>query len=320
MEQAGWRRVELDGAILLFERRRGTHVLLDGPELAHCRQRAPRVIQMAATNRCNLACHFCSRDQSVDSSWTADEVFAWLAELAGAGVLEVAFGGGEPWLLPGFDALVTRLHDRTPLAVSVTTNGLALTPARLARVAGKLAQVRLSLYDDNDWAARVALLARSGQAFGVNLLVTPARLPQLERWICELAALGCADVLLLSYNGDDASMHLQDHEQRALGVRLAPLARALEGRVRLKLDVCWGERLEALPRFGVVEGCGAGRDFVVLTSDRRLMPCSFHQVSVPVASPAELLAVWRDQRERLASAAVQPGCARTPGYGLRVVA
>src|SRR5262245_11177603 len=108
----------MDGALLLFDRASGTNALCDGPETAHLRQRAPRVVQFGITNACNLACAFCSRDQEAASDWTPEEAFRVLAELAACGVLEVAFGGGEPWAFPGFAELVCRLHDETPLAVN----------------------------------------------------------------------------------------------------------------------------------------------------------------------------------------------------------
>ena len=113
---AWMRRFPMNRALLLFDRESGTNVLCDGPETAHLRQQAPRVVQFGITNDCNLACSFCSRDLAADSAWTSDEAFRVLADLADAGVLEVAFGGGEPWAFPGFAELVRPLHGETPLA------------------------------------------------------------------------------------------------------------------------------------------------------------------------------------------------------------
>jgi MoaA/NifB/PqqE/SkfB family radical SAM enzyme len=310
------RRFPLDGALLLFDRDSGTNVRCEGPETAHLRQRAPRAVQFGITNRCNLACTFCSRDLEARSDWTADSAFTVLAGLAAAGVLEVAFGGGEPWAFPRFEELVCRLHGETPLAVSFTTNGLALTPRRLEAVRGRYGQCRVSLYDDNDWRRTVARLADAGARFGVNYLVTPERLPSLETVVLELLTRGCRDVLLLSYNGADRALHLSPEQARGLARRVALLGRALTGRCHLKLDVCWGERMEGVPRLFDRADCGAGREFLVLTSDRKVMPCSFHHVAFPAASAEEVMAVWRGRREALASASRLPGCARTPGYGL----
>ena len=310
------RRFPLDGALLLFDRDSGLNALCDGPETAHLRQVAPRAVQFGITNRCNLACTFCSRDLAAESAWSAADAFTVLAGLAREGVLEVAFGGGEPWVFPGFADLVRRLHDETPLAVSFTTNGLALTHARLAAVRGRYGQLRLSLYDDNDWRRRVADLVSAGARFGVNYLVTPARLPGLETIVIELASLGCRDVLLLSYNGLDPSLHLETAEARDLARRVGVLSRALERRCQLKLDVCWGERMEGVPRLLDRNDCGAGRDFLVLTSDRRVQPCSFHDLAIPVQDASDIMNVWRTRRADLAAPSSLPGCARAPGYGL----
>jgi MoaA/NifB/PqqE/SkfB family radical SAM enzyme len=311
----GMRAFPMNGALLLFDRNTGDNVLCDGPETAALRLVAPRVVQFGITNRCNLACSFCSRDLEAESAWTADSAFAMLAGLAEAGVLEVAFGGGEPWTFRGFAELVRRLYAETPLAVSVTTNGLALTAARLAEIAGCYGQIRISLYDDNHWRETVALCAREGARFGVNYLVTPARLADLTTTILELASLGCSDVLLLSYNGRDEAAHLSAPQTAQLAAEVKLLGRALP-RCRLALDVCWGERLEAVPRLFPKADCGAGSEFLVVTSDRRVMPCSFHHVALPATTAAEVMAIWRDRQALLAAPSQLPGCARTKDFGL----
>lgn len=311
------RSFPLDGALLLFDRDSGKNILLDGEETAALRQLAPRAIQFGITNRCNLACGFCSREVTAASAWTAESAFDFLAELATAGVLEVAFGGGEPFAFRGFEALVARLYDETPLAVHATTNGMLLDAKRLAVVRGKLGELRLSLYDDNDWRETMALLVGEGVRFGVNYLVLPERLDALESLVLELVERGCRDVLLLSYNGTERRNHLDPLQVKDLRTRVGLLHRALGGRARLSLDVCWGERMAPLPRFFHRDDCGAGRDFLVVTSDRRVMPCSFHHQGFPVASAADVMALWRDQRDALRVASTIPGCARTELFGLR---
>lgn len=310
------RRFPLDGALLLFDRDSGLNALCDGPELADLKQLAPRVVQFGITNRCNLACTFCSRDLNAESTWTSDSAFTLLAELARAGVLEVAFGGGEPWAFPKFSELVCRLHDETPLAVNFTTNGVGLTSERLKAIRGRYGQLRLSLYDDNDWRRRVSDLAAADARFGVNYLVTPERLPTLETTVFELCALGCRDIFLLSYNGQDTALHTAGELARTLARKVAVLSRALAGRCQLKLDVCWGERMEPVPRLLDRSDCGAGRDFVVITSDRKLQPCSFHHLALPIRDAADVMSVWRNEREKLTSASTLPGCARLTDFGL----
>ncbi len=311
-----FRPFPMHGAMLLFDRDSGDNILLDGPETTSLRPVAPRVVQFGITNQCNLACTFCSRDVAANSAWTAESAFSVLSELATAGVLEVAFGGGEPWTFRGFTALVRRLHGETPLAVNFTTNGIALTRQRLVEIAGCYGQFRISLYDDNAWRERVALCADAGARFGVNYLVTPARLRDLETTVLELVALGCRDVLLLSYNGRDTSLHLSGNEVADLASRVRTLRLALN--IRLALDVCWGERLEAVPRLFSKADCGAGSEFLVVTSDRRVMPCSFHHVALPFETAGDVLEIWRSRQALLSLPSHLPGCARVPGFGLLV--
>lgn len=82
--------------------------------------------------------------------------------------------GGEPWAFPKFADLVRRLHDETPLAVNFTTNGVALTRARLDSIRGCYGQLRLSIYDDNDWQYRVAMLAEAGARRGCDAITPPS--------------------------------------------------------------------------------------------------------------------------------------------------
>lgn len=307
----------MDGSLLLFDRRTGLSVILDGDETRHLRMLAPRVVQFGITNACNLACGFCSRDVDARSQWTPDSAFEFLSELDRAGTLEVAFGGGEPLAFRGLLELTRRLVRDTRLAVSLTTNGTLLRDETAAALAPLVGQVRLSIYDGIDCRNAIEALKRASCPFGINYLVTPIRLPALEAHVLELAARGCSDVLLLSYNGQDRTLHLSSDDSRGLSERVARLARALRHRMKLKLDICWGERMQAVPTLFGSGPCGAGREFVVVTSDKMFMPCSFHHIAFPVGTAGELLELWRRERDALGQPARDPGCARAVDYGLR---
>lgn len=107
----GMRRYALDGALLLFDPRTGLTARCDGDETRHLRRRVPRVVQFAITNACNLRCGFCSRDVHEPSTWTVEAAAELLGALSRAGVLEVAFGGGEPFVFRDLPALLHRLRD-----------------------------------------------------------------------------------------------------------------------------------------------------------------------------------------------------------------
>lgn len=311
----GMRRYALDGALLAFDPRTGVTAVCDGEETRHLRRRVPRVVQFAITNACNLDCGFCSRDVHEPSTWTVDEAATLLGELSRAGVLEVAFGGGEPFLFRGFERLLQRLRDETELAVSITTNGTRLDDALLERIAGMYAQLRVSAYDNNDVGGTMRRLVAHRASFGVNWLLTPSRVPRLEDDVLGFFDAGCRDVLLLAYNGDDPELHLPPTAWAEAARRVERLARAFAGRITFKLDTCWGRRMAAVPQLFGVEACEAGRDFIVITSDRKLRPCSFHELEIPVANAAEVLRLWDEARARLAAPSARPGCAREPDFG-----
>lgn len=305
----------LDGKLLVFDRDTGENQLWAGQETAHLRQRAPRVLQVSITNVCNKSCSFCYRPLEAQSAWT----FEALVELARFcdrwGVLELALGGGEPTVFPRFVELVSTIHDETSLCVNFTTNGSRLTPAMLRALRGKLGQIQLSIYDEDDYLAVIELLVAERATFGLNYLVTPARLGTLEADLWAFGERGVRDVLLLSYKGEDAALHLTPAQQRAFDTSVARVHARLGSRLDLKVDVCWGDRLHATPRLFETGDCGAGSLFLSITSDRRVLACSFADDGIAFTEPEQLPGIWaRLRAER--PAAPKAGCARLPAFGL----
>ncbi|MFO0740881.1 MAG: radical SAM protein [Labilithrix sp.] len=288
----------LDGAMLYFEPRSGWNVRVENRWTGGLRRAAPRVVMFGITNACNLRCDFCSRDTSRASQWTVESAAEMLEALSRAGTLEVAFGGGEPFAFRGLRDLVVRLRRTTSLAIHVTTNGTMLEDIDFD-------QVRLSIYDGWRHAAQRLV----GRRWGANVLVDDRMVDRLPVLLNELAALGATDASLLSYVGPDPERQLTC-DLSAI-VRAAPLA--------CRVSVCFGDRSPGLDRIRGGD-CGAGLDFVTLTSDRRMQSCSFQDVSHPVGSAEELLALWR-QRE-LGAPSPRAGCHResraTESRGVRV--
>ena len=110
-----WHRQVVDRGVLAFDRGSGTNVLLRSPAMTGLRRRAPRVLQIGLLTRCNLRCEFCYRDKEAPDQLDAGFLLNLLCRAADWGVLEVAFGGGEPLMYPGFLDLVKQLHEQTPL-------------------------------------------------------------------------------------------------------------------------------------------------------------------------------------------------------------
>ena len=199
-------------------------------------------------------------------------------------------------------------HKSSHTAVALDETGAMLGELRVLADSARLARLASVASLTSFVAASVdrfvAAATFSGFAAASSSTETMPALPRfpavVESTFSHVASLGCRDVLLLSYNGNDRALHLSAAESRALADRVRLLSKALTGRCQLKLDVCWGERLDAAPRLFSKQDCGAGREHLVITSDRRVMPCSFHQLSIPVRDADEAMAVWRPGQDQMA--------------------
>ena len=305
---AGFRSYSLDGARLFFHPRSGTSIRVCNDATASERRRAPRVAMFGITNACNLSCNFCSRDVSRKSAWSVASAFDALKGLADAGTLEVAFGGGEPFAFRGFAKLIAKLSDETPLALHVTTNGTLLTEDSWPAFAKRFGQVRLSIYDDSTWRRCAALFAKTGQRWGVNLLVEDATLSSLARQLKAFADAGCHDVSLLSYVGEAKERTLSNAGRS----KLAEIVRASP--VPCRLSVCMGDAIPVDRLFAGIDNdgdCGAGYDFVSITPDQAVQSCSFQEHSISAKTASEILSAWALGRARLSQPSPRRGCART---------
>jgi hypothetical protein len=292
----------VDGGLLRFDRRTGLNTLRRGPSTTANRRVAPRVFQVGLLTPCNLKCSFCYRDTHAPSRLTAPFLLDLLQRAADWGVVEVAFGGGEPFLFQGFAGLVRELHRRTRLGINVTTNGTLLTDDVLDELGDACGEIRLSAYSDNHYRRTLKLLA--GRQVGVNWLVTPNNVGLVEPTVRDFFSLGARNVLLLGYKGADASL------------RLAPddLARFRQSVMRmqhmpLRLDICWYPLLADLPQLFARHDCGAGDEFLVITPDRAVQPCSFHHERIPFETFDELRSIYAELRERRPLAKIG-GCTR----------
>jgi organic radical activating enzyme len=304
-----FRAHHLDGQALLFDRVSGTNVLVENERTRGLRRSAPRTVMLALTNACNKACHFCYRPPDAESRFTFDGVLELARFLDEWGVLELTFGGGEPTNFPRFGELVCAIWDRTRLCPSFTTNGLTLERTGLLQaIHGKYGQVQLSVYDEDSPLERVEWLAREGARFGLNYLVTPARARTLEADLVAFFQRGARDVLLLSYKGANQALHLSENECAQLDESIVRLNRLFGAALTLKVDVCWGTRLKRAPK--LFDGdCGAGSDFLSITSDRQVLACSFSGGAARFEHPFELPALWTGLRQQPGHAGVR-GCTR----------
>jgi hypothetical protein len=301
------RWTKLDGAIAGFDRASGTNLLYASPATAALGRDAPRSLQIGLLTPCNLACGFCYRDREAPSRLDKPFLVDLLQRADRWGVLEVAFGGGEPLLFKGFAELVEELHATTQLGLNVTTNGMLLTRELVDRLRGKIGEYRLSIYPDNDWRGTLDRVdASTAGSIGVNWLVTPANIDDVAPRVREFIALGARNVLLLGYKGADRTLLLDDAHLAAFRSALVEL----EGDgAPILLDICWHPQLADLPHLFPRTDCGAGDDILAITADRAVQACSFADRRIPFESFEQLQLLYRLLRAARPHANVG-GCTR----------
>lgn len=312
-----WKVHPLDGKLLLFNRQTGINILIEGDETKPFKRIAPRTLQIALTNFCNLTCSFCYREKSSNSLWRYDTILRFCQKADAWGVLEVAFGGGEPMIFPKFENLICELYDRTNLCINFTTNGTLLNKSFLYAIGGRYGQIRLSLYEDNKWQETIQLLMKCDSRFGVNWLITPNEIKIFEDKFRSLFSLGVRDFLLLSYKGDNRSLHLSYEDNPEFEHLIKKIYELYGDSVAIKFDVCWGNALSNIPRLFSSNDCGAGDDLLSITSDFKIQPCSFHNITVPFQTIDDVRNYWQGHRNAR-QAALIAGCARLHHRGLNV--
>jgi MoaA/NifB/PqqE/SkfB family radical SAM enzyme len=302
----------LDGAVLLFQPSSGTSIRIETEATADVRRRAPRVVLFSLSHACNLDCGFCSRDASERARWSEEDAFRTLEALWRAGTLEVSFGGGEPLVHTGFIELLERLHAQTTLALHFTTNGTRVDATLAERLAPLVGEVRLSAYEDQGWESALRMLVSAGVRVGINVVATPDGLSRLPSLMHRAAAAGACDVAVLRYVGDDPSLQADPCDLSMLeqAIVAAPLP--------VRVSNCLLDTMPNVPRLfpgltvagrgGLVQDCGAGRDFVVIDPDAGVRSCSFHADRVDLGDVDAWLERYRGTSEL--APAPRRGCAR----------
>jgi radical SAM protein with 4Fe4S-binding SPASM domain len=90
---------------------------------------APFLVVWDFTHRCNLKCKHCYQDAqtALPDELTTREALGLLEEMAEAGVVAVAFSGGEPLMRRDFFEVAHHAHE-LGMYVSLATNGTLITP------------------------------------------------------------------------------------------------------------------------------------------------------------------------------------------------
>jgi pyrroloquinoline quinone biosynthesis protein E len=278
---------------------------------------APESLHIALTDACDQACPGCfySRRPGRRGRYLPRSLYRKIVdEAARVGVLQFAFGGGEPLLHPGL-AAYTRMASERGIVPNITTNGNRLTAALAVELkeAG-LGQIQVSLDSAEpggnartrpNFAQAVKAVETCRQAglrFGINALITRDNfrdLPGLARFARRAGAQG---LNLLRPKppslrpGWLARTSLGPEENRAFHRLL--MRETMASGIRLTLDqslsfLAFHRRPGELFRSGVW-GCGAGRRFVSIDPAGGVYPCSHYRERV--ARDGDFMTAWTSSR------------------------
>lgn len=108
----------------------------DGQEEIFClssfNSAAPLKVYFDFTYRCNLECRHCITSSSprvnTDHELSTHRLLELISELSSIGVLELATGGGEPFVRPDWAVIFQKITD-SGINLIITTNGLLLSPS-----------------------------------------------------------------------------------------------------------------------------------------------------------------------------------------------
>lgn len=124
----------------------------------------PLHIVFILDTRCNLSCTHCSSAASTEGSkgYDTEGALRVVDQLAEAGIVDVAFSGGEPLLRNDLESLIAHAR-KLGLTVGTSTNGYPLTDKRAANLAASgLNRLQVSL----DGTPAVHDAIRGAGAFG----------------------------------------------------------------------------------------------------------------------------------------------------------
>lgn len=147
----GWRHLDQE------QKRKIIAAIVSGEPTA-----GPAHIELNITDRCNVACYFCSQqDIRTSEQICYDRLVQILDELIPRGLKSVRMsGGGEPLFHPDIARILDYLQTRGVAIDNITTNGVALLPPiaeRLIRNQCRYVMVSLNAVDRDDYKRMMAV-------------------------------------------------------------------------------------------------------------------------------------------------------------------
>ncbi|MBI5484728.1 MAG: mycofactocin radical SAM maturase [Deltaproteobacteria bacterium] len=109
--------------------------------------RSPVNLTWEVTLACNLRCSHClsSSGEKARNELSTTEALDLVEQLHAAGVFQVNFGGGEPFIRPDFEQILAACHGHG-IMTCISTNGTLITPELVKRLSvNRLVAIQVSL-------------------------------------------------------------------------------------------------------------------------------------------------------------------------------
>lgn len=295
---------------------------------------APLYVAWEITHRCNARCLHCYSDSGphadCTSDLTTDEAMGVIDQLADAGVVVLAFSGGEPMIRRDWQLLVRKAVSRG-LSVNVGTNGSTVTERRADQlrdlgvhsVTVSLDSHRPEVHDHfrqfHGLYQRTLTAIQRLVARDVRVVVgfTPTRL----NWrdgpeVVELAArLGASAVNLSEYvpaGRGPLSLALAPDELRQVLQDWIRMREAYRGRLEVIWHDCRVGMLVPDDERRKYVGCGAGRLVARICPDGAVTPCVFLPTVIGGLRERPFREMWADSdllaRFRVRQGAISGNC------------
>jgi AdoMet-dependent heme synthase len=277
---------------------------------------APLYVAWEITHRCNARCLHCYSASGPDADYSRDlsldEALRLIDQLADAGVMLLAFSGGEPMLHPHWKTLVGHAVARG-LGTNIGTNGSCVTERTASEIkALGVKSVTVSLdshlqqthdhFRQHEGLYQRAIRAiRLLVAHGVRVVVgfTPTRLnSEHGREVVRLAhELGADAVNLSEYvpaGRGSLELALAPHELHQILRDWISLRDEYSGRMQVIWHDCRVGMLVADSERRKYVGCGAGRLVARIYPDGTITPCVFLPTPIGSVRDGNFKTLWDD--------------------------
>lgn len=295
---------------------------------------APFMVVWDFTHSCNLRCIHCYMDaqRALPNELDTDEAKRLIEELADAGVVVIAFSGGEPLMRKDFFEVAAHAH-KNDIYVALATNGTLITP----EMAGKIREagveyVEISVDGKNAeshdamrgipgaFDRTIAGIKNSVDAgFYTCMATTVTRanydeIPEIYSLASDLKVnrLMCFNFIPTGRGAEVADQDISPEERRDLmrylmertregngpealttAPQVAPVALSNEGGVPVGHFYA-GEAIEGKTGLlaDFIGGCGAGRLYCSIEPEGDVQPCVFMPISVGNVRDTPFLEIW----------------------------